>query len=112
MATLQWVNSEKIVKKHYEDFQKDSIEKIRATVHGICEEVFTSDPSCRVHFDGITVVIGYPADEILRKLDDLNCDALIIGTHSKGFIAHTFLGSVAERVLRRIRKPAIVLPMA
>ena len=112
MAVLQWVDAEKITKKHYEDFQKYSVEKIRASIRNICDETFKNDPSCRQRIEGITVSIGYPAEEILKKLDDLNCDALIIGTHSKGIITHAFLGSVAERVLRRIRKPVIVLPMA
>jgi len=111
VAMLQWVDTEKITKKHYEDFQKHSVEKIRESIHEICDELFKDNPSCRQRIEGITVSIGYPADEILNKLEDLDCDALIIGTHSKGAITHAFLGSVAERVLRRIRKPAIVLPL-
>lgn len=112
VAMLQWVNTEKITKKHYEDFQTHGVEKIRASIHEICDEVFKDRPSCRQRIEGITVSIGYPADEILKKLDDLGCDALIMGTHGKGAITHAFLGSTAERVLRRVRKPAIVLPMA
>jgi len=34
-----------------------------------------------------------------------------MGTHGKGIISHTFLGSVAERVLRRIRKPVFIIPL-
>jgi nucleotide-binding universal stress UspA family protein len=34
-----------------------------------------------------------------------------MGTHSKGVIANTFLGSVAKRVLRRTRKPVFVIPL-
>jgi nucleotide-binding universal stress UspA family protein len=112
VSMLQWVDTEKITKKHYDDFQKYSVEKIRASIQNTCDEAFKDDPSCSQRIEGITVAIGYPADEILKKLDDLDCDALIMGTHSKGAITHTFLGSVAERVLRRIRKPVIVLPMA
>jgi nucleotide-binding universal stress UspA family protein len=43
--------------------------------------------------------------------DELNCDMIIMGTHAKGFIAHTFLGSTAKRVLRRTRKPVFIIPM-
>jgi len=111
VAMLQWVDAEKITKKHYEDFKNYGMEKIQASIRSICDEAFKDDPSCSQRIDGITVAIGYPADEILKKLDDLGCDALIMGTHSKGAITHTFLGSVAERVLRRTRKPVIVLPM-
>jgi len=36
---------------------------------------------------------------------------IIMGTHGKGIIRHTFLGSVAERVLRRVRKPVFIIPL-
>lgn len=34
-----------------------------------------------------------------------------MGTHSHGLIGHAFLGSVAEKVLHRIRKPVFVIPI-
>jgi nucleotide-binding universal stress UspA family protein len=54
---------------------------------------------------------GYPAEVILRIADEENCDVIIMGTHGKGIITQTFLGSVAERVLRRTRKPVFVIPL-
>ena len=66
-------------------------------------------------FKDITISIeiceGFPAEEILSSADELNCDAIIMGTHSKGFIANTFLGSTAKRVLRRTRKPVFIIPL-
>jgi len=59
----------------------------------------------------IEICEGFPAEEILSKAEELNCDAIIIGTHSKGFIANTFLGSTAKRVLRRTRKPVFIIPL-
>ena len=61
--------------------------------------------------ESIEVVEGYPAEEILRVADDLNCDVIIMGTHGKGIISHTFLGSMAERILRRVRKPVFIIPL-
>jgi nucleotide-binding universal stress UspA family protein len=48
---------------------------------------------------------------ILRKADELNCDAIVLGTHGKGFIRNTFLGSTSKKVLRRTRKPVFVIPL-
>jgi len=66
-------------------------------------------------FKDITISIeiceGFPAEEILSSADELNCDAIIMGTHSKGIIANTFLGSTAKRVLRRTRKPVFIIPL-
>ncbi|MCE5265420.1 MAG: universal stress protein [Deltaproteobacteria bacterium] len=112
VSILQWVQADKITKKHYDDFKAYSVDQIRASIQEICDKEITLDPTCRQRVESIHVVIGYPADEILNKLDELNCDAVIMGTHSKGAIAHTFLGSVAERVLRRVKKPAFVFPSA
>jgi nucleotide-binding universal stress UspA family protein len=59
----------------------------------------------------IEVCEGFPAEKILSKADELNCDEIIMGTHSKGIIANTFLGSTAKRVLRRTRKPVLIIPL-
>ena len=59
----------------------------------------------------IEICEGFPAEEILSKADELNCDAIVMGTHSKGIIANTFLGSTAKRVLRRTRKPVFIIPL-
>ena len=59
----------------------------------------------------IKICEGFPAEEILSKAEELNCDAIIMGTHSKGIIANTFLGSTAKRVLRRTRKPVLIIPL-
>jgi nucleotide-binding universal stress UspA family protein len=69
------------------------------------------NPEAIKRVESIEVVEGYPAEEILKKADELNCDIVIMGTHGKGIISHTFLGSVAERVLRRIRKPVFIIPL-
>jgi nucleotide-binding universal stress UspA family protein len=59
----------------------------------------------------IEVCEGFPAEEILSKAEELNCDEIIMGTHSKGIIANTFLGNTAKRVLRRTRKPVFIIPL-
>jgi nucleotide-binding universal stress UspA family protein len=59
----------------------------------------------------IEVCEGFPAEEILSKAEAFNCDEIIMGTHSKGIIANTFLGSTAKRVLRRTRKPVFIIPL-
>ena len=59
----------------------------------------------------IEICEGYPAEEILKKADALDCDAIVMGTHGKGLLRQTFLGSVAKKVLRRTRKPVFVVPL-
>ena len=59
----------------------------------------------------VEICEGYPADEIIKKGDDLNCDLIVMGTHGKGIVSQAFFGSVAKRVLRRVRKPVFIIPL-
>jgi len=59
----------------------------------------------------VEVVEGDPSNKILEVADELKADLLIMGTHSKGIIAHTFLGSVATQVLQRTRIPVFIIPI-
>jgi nucleotide-binding universal stress UspA family protein len=59
----------------------------------------------------ILVPLGYPVEEILKAVDDEGCDVIILGTHGKGFLRQTFLGSVSVSVLERTRKPVYIIPL-
>jgi nucleotide-binding universal stress UspA family protein len=49
----------------------------------------------------IRVLSGHPATEILNFIDQENIDLAVVGTHGLTGLAHFFLGSTAERVVRR-----------
>ena len=59
----------------------------------------------------ILVPFGHPIEEILKAADEESCDAIVLGTHGKGFLRQTFLGSVAGSVLQRTGKPVFVIPL-
>ena len=59
----------------------------------------------------IEVCEGFAAERILGMADEFDCDMIIMGTHGKGIIGNTFLGSTAKRVLRRTRKPIYIIPL-
>jgi len=90
---------------------KDTMERITKRLELFCDRELKNDPECIDKVDSIKICEGFPAEEILTKADELGCDAIIMGTHGKGLISHTFLGSVATRVLRRARKPVFVIPL-
>jgi nucleotide-binding universal stress UspA family protein len=76
-----------------------------------CEKELKDDPDSADRVESIELCEGFPAEMILRKADELNCDAIVLGTHGKGFIRNTFLGSTSKRVLRRTRKPVFIIPL-
>ena len=59
----------------------------------------------------IIVKEGHPAEEILNTADTKGCDVIVLGTHGKGWLKQTFLGSVASSVLERTRKPVFIIPL-
>ena len=87
---------------------KDRIEK---GLKAFCEKELKNDAEYTDRVESIELCVGFPAEEILSKADELNCDAIMMGTHSKGVIGNTFLGSTVKRVLRRTRKPVFIIPL-
>ena len=55
------------------------------------------------------VVEGLAADAILNLVDDGAFDLVVMGTHGRTGMAHLFLGSVAERVVRSARCAVLVV---
>ncbi|MGE0792167.1 MAG: universal stress protein [Sandaracinaceae bacterium] len=68
----------------------------------------------RRYGSGLTVethlIEGLPGTEIDRVARDIGADAVIVGTHGRSGIAHLFLGSVAERIIRASSVPVIAVP--
>jgi len=88
-----------------------TLDRIQKRLKIFCEKELKDDPECTERVESIEVREGFPAEVILSKADELNCDLIIMGTHGKGIIQHAFLGSTAKRVLRRTRKPVFIIPL-
>ena len=53
---------------------------------------------------------GHAVEEIFNATNEKGCDLIVLGTHGKGWLQGTSLGSVARSVLERTRKPVFVIP--
>jgi nucleotide-binding universal stress UspA family protein len=90
----------------------EAIEEIKNRLQSFCRRVEARiGSSCVELVSNILVPLGHPAEEILNTADREDCDLIILGTHGKGFLAHTFLGSVSSAVLHRTRKPVFIIPL-
>lgn len=58
----------------------------------------------------IHVYEGHPVVEILNMCNVLKADMLVMGTHGKGIMVHTFLGSVVRKVIKRSTIPVLLVP--
>jgi nucleotide-binding universal stress UspA family protein len=57
------------------------------------------------------VRLSNPVEEILKVADEEKCDAIVLGSHGKGFLKQAFLGSVSSAVLHRSKKPVFIIPI-
>ena len=102
---------EDLRKKIANERASDTLDRIRNRLKIFCDKEFNGDPKYAGKVESIEVCEGFPAEEILKKADNSNCDAIVMGTHGKGLISHAFLGSTTKRVLRRTRKPVFIIPL-
>lgn len=102
---------EDLRKKISNERASDTLDRIRNRLKIFCDKEFNGDPKYAGKVESIEVCEGFPAEEILKKADNSNCDAIVMGTHGKGLISHAFLGSTTKRVLRRTRKPVFIIPL-
>jgi nucleotide-binding universal stress UspA family protein len=92
--------------------QETDAEDMKRRVQEFCKKIENKVGfACTNLVSKILVPLGYPVEEILKAVDDEGCDAIILGTHGKGFLRQTFLGSVSVSVLERTRKPIFLIPL-
>jgi universal stress protein A len=56
------------------------------------------------------VMWGNPAAEICRVAQERAANLIVMGTHGRTGLAHLFLGSVAEHVIRHAPCPVLIVP--
>ncbi len=107
-AEAQASITEEFKKKQHEEI----IESMKEQLQGFCKKAEAEiGPPCVSLVSKILVTVGHPPEEILNAANEEGCDVIVLGTHGKGFLAHTFLGSVSSAVLHRTRKPVFIIPL-
>jgi nucleotide-binding universal stress UspA family protein len=99
---------DKFEKRHEEEAR----EEIRTRLEAFARAELADHPEDLQRLESIRIVHGHPAVQILAVADDVDADVVVMGSHGKGALEHTFLGSVAEKVLRKCRRPVFIIPLA
>lgn len=86
------------------DIEPDIEDKARRQLQALYED--TDGPSGPVQFDARR---GVPAREIPRYAEQNGCGMIVIATHGLTGLAHFFIGSVAERVVRLTTCPVLTV---
>lgn len=84
-------------KRHVTEDANKKLGAVAAELAGIGLEVQTK------------LIIGVPFHEILKAEEEENVSAIVIGSHGKSNVREMLLGSVSEKVIRKSKKPVIVI---
>lgn len=55
------------------------------------------------------IAVGHPAEEIVKKAKEMDCDLIVMGSRGLGEIKGYLLGSVSNRVTRHAPCPVLVV---
>jgi nucleotide-binding universal stress UspA family protein len=73
------------------------------------EGLLRDDDRRELRAETILRTSNMPADEIVEEAKASGADIIVVGTHGRGALAHLFLGSVAERVVRMAPCPVLTI---
>jgi nucleotide-binding universal stress UspA family protein len=106
---------EEIKKHHYQEAKETLTGKkrdhvpIREVLDQFCEDVKSSHADQDFVADEILVTRGNTVDEILAQAEERNCDLIVMGIQGHGILEDALIGSTARRVIRRSKKPVLVV---
>jgi nucleotide-binding universal stress UspA family protein len=88
------------------DFVAKKIQENRARVQSL---------SGKLSKEGIAVapivIQGNTVDTILEEADKINADMIVTGSHGYGMMYKLFVGSVSKEVLKRSKRPVLIIPV-
>ena len=115
---LRYIGSDmwgEIKKRHYQEAREALIGKkrdnvaIREVLQTFSDTVKTAAEDQSYITDEIIVERGEPDKKIINIANDRNCDLIVMGTHGHGVLEEAFLGSTARKVIRKSKKPVLVV---
>ena len=89
--------------------EEEIVKTIKERLQNFCDEVSRDLPECPFITDQIVVKIGNPADEVMDLIETGDYDLVVMGAHGHGIIGSAMMGSISRRVVRRSKKPVLVI---
>jgi len=111
------VKFEEFKKKHEEETREILIGKkrdgamIRQALNSFCQEFKSDDPECNYATDEILVKSGSIVEEIVKQAEASGSDMIVMGYYVRNMMAEAMAGDVTRKVLRRSKKPVLLIPM-
>jgi nucleotide-binding universal stress UspA family protein len=90
---------------------KEVANEIKKRIESFASAELNSDSKDLDRIVAIEARHGNPIAEILEEADECDADLIVVGSHGKGALSYAFLGSVAEKLLRKSHRPVLVVPL-
>ena len=114
-STMRNYISSMLGEKQLKELEQNNMEKARnemkREIDDFAKKELANFPEDLARFAGTEVAVGHPVIKILETAKRLDVDLIVMGTHGKGIIEQAFLGSVAEKVLKKSTWPVFVIPL-
>jgi nucleotide-binding universal stress UspA family protein len=81
---------------------------IKSSVDEMCKQSLADHEHPYVTYD-LVVEMGDPVESILKKANEGNYDLLVMAKHGHGAIKGALMGDTCHRVVRRCRKPVLIV---
>jgi len=98
-----WVGQETVYPSNVD------VEEITFTAERVLNEICLREQMMPPRNARILVKYGLPHDQIIATAKTCEADLIVIGTHGHSGLAHVFLGSTTEEVIRHAPCPVLVV---
>jgi nucleotide-binding universal stress UspA family protein len=102
---LQWRYAADMTTAYLIDAQKD----LEASARERLNAVLTDEDHRQLGARAIVVTAVMPSEAIVEYAKAEGVDVIVMGTHGRSGLAHVFMGSVAERVVRLASCPVLTV---
>ncbi len=89
--------------------QREVIASLQKRLEDFTASFCRETPQCPLDVDRILVKTGHPVDRIIATADKIDADLIVMGSHGQGMLEQVVIGSTSRRVLRRCKKPVLVI---
>lgn len=91
--------------------KKRSGDIAREVLDRFCQNLRPGTADHETAMDETVIKSGNPVTQILQTAEEKTCDLIVMGTHGRGALMDTMLGSTTSRVIRRSPVPVVAVPI-
>ena len=80
-------------------------------IEAFCQDELPADFTFPKGKPEARIAVGNVEEEILYVADHINADLIVMGTRTHSNLTKLFLGSSAQKVLQRSKRPVLIAPL-